>query len=106
MKPEVIFKGKVIEAIRKMSFEHSEELGVFIGKDGKPIKIIFADKLLDEIIKMPPVDSEMEIFPTIDVIPIEWIDEEINRLRSYDNAFSAMAASTIKAMLDKWRNNA
>lgn len=42
--------------------------------------------------------------PTIDAIPIEWIEAQIEWLKSLDNAFSTLTAGQISAMVNRWKD--
>ncbi len=37
--------------------------------------------------------------PTVDAVPMEWIKEQIERLKSQDNVFASLTAGMIDAML-------
>ncbi len=39
-----------------------------------------------------------------DVIPVEWIEKEIEWLKNADNAFSTLTAGQLSAMLRRWRD--
>lgn len=54
-------------------------------------------KWTDEIIKaLPTVQPEPSI-------PLSWIDEHIEWLKSFDNGLANLAAAEISLMLEKWR---
>ena len=46
---------------------------------------------------LPPTESEP-------AIPLSWIEGQIRWLRSLDNAFSALTAGQISAMVNKWKD--
>ena len=41
--------------------------------------------------------------PSADVIPVEWIEEQIKRLTEMDNGFAHLAAGNISSLLKTWR---
>lgn len=41
--------------------------------------------------------------PTVDAVPVEWIEEEIKRLREMDNDFAGLTANIINTMLKRYR---
>ena len=49
--------------------------------------------------------GEMEdiSLPSVEVIPVEWIERKIARLKEMDNAFASLTASQIAALLNDWR---
>ena len=49
--------------------------------------------------------GEMEdiSLPSVEAIPVEWIERKIARLKEMDNAFASLTASQIMALLNDWR---
>ena len=45
----------------------------------------------------------IEALPSVEAIPVEWIDRKIARLKEMDNAFASLTASQIMALLNDWR---
>ena len=41
--------------------------------------------------------------PSVEAIPVEWIERKIARLKEMDNAFASLTASQIRALLNDWR---
>ena len=56
-----------------------------------------------------PYDDEyrirdvLEDMPSVEAIPVEWIERKIARLKEMDNAFASLTASQIRALLNDWR---
>ena len=42
--------------------------------------------------------------PSVETIPVEWIENKIARLKEMDNAFASLTASQLQALLNDWRN--
>ena len=45
----------------------------------------------------------LEDMPSVEAIPVEWIERKIARLKEMDNAFASLTASQIRALLNDWR---
>ena len=45
----------------------------------------------------------VEALPSVEAIPVEWIERKIARLKEMDNAFASLAAGQIRALLNDWR---
>jgi hypothetical protein len=45
----------------------------------------------------------LEDMPSVEVIPVEWIERKIARLKEMDNAFASLTANQIMALLNDWR---
>jgi len=41
--------------------------------------------------------------PSVDAVPVEWIEEEIKRLREMDNDFAGLTANIINTMLKRYK---
>ena len=54
-----------------------------------------AEKLLNEVPSVQPEPA----------IPLQWIEAQIEWLKSLDNAFSVLTAGQISAMVNKWEEN-
>ena len=52
---------------------------------------------IDIIIAVPSVQPKP-------AIPLQWIEAQIEWLKSLDNAFSALTAGQISAMVNKWKD--
>ena len=52
---------------------------------------------LDAVKDLPPAQPEPSI-------PLSWIEQQIEWLKSLDNGFSTLTATQISAMVKKWRN--
>jgi len=65
-------------------------------------KTVTVEELLDTacedytVVEMPSAEPEP-------AIPLSWIEAQIEWLKSLDNAFSALTATQISAMVDKWK---
>lgn len=44
----------------------------------------------------------IDTVPSVDAVPVEWIEGEIKRLREMDNDFAGLAASIINTMLKRY----
>ena len=42
--------------------------------------------------------------PTVDAVPIAWVEELIKTWRDENNAFSVIAATVLRAMIRKWED--
>ena len=49
------------------------------------------------------VTEWIKALPTVEAIPVEWIEAEIKYLKAANFEFTARAANHIEAMLKKWR---
>ena len=74
------------------------------------MRLINADELLTAF----PVDDEptltkscvrmtIQHMPTVDAVPVAWIEDEIKELNEMDNAFSTLTANLLSAMLRRWK---
>lgn len=45
----------------------------------------------------------LKALPSVEAIPVEWINGRIARLMEMDNAFASLTANQIRALLDDWR---
>ena len=45
----------------------------------------------------------LEDMPSVEAIPVEWIDSKIARFRAMDNAFASLTAGQLQALLNDWR---
>ena len=50
-----------------------------------------------------PEYQAIEALPSVEAIPVEWIERKIARLKEMDNAFASLTASQIMALLNDWR---
>ena len=53
------------------------------------------------------VDSMLRYLPPIQpepAIPLQWIESQIEWLKSLDNAFTTLTARQISSMVNKWRD--
>lgn len=50
-----------------------------------------------------PEYQALEALPSVEAIPVEWIERKIARLKEMDNAFASLTASQIRALLNDWR---
>ena len=50
-----------------------------------------------------PEYRAIEALPSVEAIPVEWIERKIARLKEMDNAFASLAAGQIRALLNDWR---
>ena len=50
-----------------------------------------------------PEYRALEALPSVEAIPVEWIERKIARLKEMDNAFASLTASQIRALLNDWR---
>lgn len=50
-----------------------------------------------------PEYQAIEALPSVEAIPVEWINSKIARLIEMDNAFASLTASQIRALLNDWR---
>ena len=56
-----------------------------------------------------PYDDEyrirdvLEDMPSVEAIPVEWIESKIARFRAMDNAFASLTAGQLQALLNDWR---
>ena len=41
--------------------------------------------------------------PSVEAIPVEWIESKIVRFRAMDNAFASLTAGQLQALLNDWR---
>ena len=75
------------------------------------MRLIDADELLTAF----PVDDEptltkscvrmtIQHMPTVDAVPVTWIEGEIKWLKEMDNPFATMSAGQIEAMLKRWKD--
>jgi len=46
----------------------------------------------------------IDVAPTVDAVPVEWIEKEIEWLKNANNAFSTLTAGQLSAMLRRWRD--
>jgi hypothetical protein len=69
----------------------------------------------DELLTAFPVDDEptltkscvrmtIQHMPTVDAVPVTWIEGEIKWLKEMDNPFATMSAGQIEAMLKRWKD--
>ena len=74
------------------------------------MRLINADDLLTAF----PVDDEpmltkscvrmaIQHMPTVDAVPVAWIEDEIKELNEMDNLFSTLTANLLSAMLGRWK---
>ena len=49
------------------------------------------------------VKEKLDELPPVDAVPVEWIEEEIKRLRDMDNDFAGLTANIIYTMLKRYR---
>lgn len=45
----------------------------------------------------------VEQMPSVDAVPVAWIEDEIKELNEMDNHFSALTANLLSAMLRRWK---
>ena len=50
-----------------------------------------------------PEYQAIEALPSVEAIPVEWIERKIARLKEMDNAFASLTAGQIMALLNDWR---
>lgn len=46
----------------------------------------------------------IETVPSVDAVPVTWIEGEIKWLKEMDNPFAIMSAGQIEAMLKRWKD--
>lgn len=46
----------------------------------------------------------LSALPTVDAVPVTWIEGEIKWLKEMDNPFATMSAGQIEAMLKRWKD--
>ena len=87
---------------------------IFLGVDDdpphEPVGLANADKLMEDVRKNSEsyfADDFAEQWvnrqQTVEAIPVDWIEAQINKLRDMDNGFASLSAGQIEAMLKKWR---
>ena len=54
-------------------------------------------KLLDK------KQKELYAMPSVEAIPVEWIERKIARLKEMVNAFASLTAGQLQALLNDWR---
>lgn len=65
---------------------------------------------IDEALARVFVDSHgcgetaLRGLPSVEAIPVEWIESKIARLKEMDNAFASLTAGQLQALLNDWRN--
>ena len=47
----------------------------------------------------------IDVAPTVDAVPVEWIEIEIKWFKNADNAFVTLTAGQLSAMLRRWRDS-
>ena len=45
----------------------------------------------------------LEDMPSVEAIPVEWIESKIARFKAMDNAFASLTAGQLQALLNDWR---
>jgi uncharacterized protein YoaH (UPF0181 family) len=84
MMADLISRQAAIEAIKTW--------GLIDGlSEGQAIEILADEE------KLPSAQPEP-------AIPLQWIEAQIEWLKSLDNAFSALTAGQISAMVNKWKD--
>ena len=63
---------------------------------GEPTGAHYPSWYAERLEQLPPAQPE----PTI---PLQWIEAQIEWLKSLDNAFSTLTAGQISAMVNKWK---
>ena len=48
-------------------------------------------------------DNDIMRFPSVEAIPVEWIESKIARFKAMDNAFASLTAGQLQALLNDWR---
>ena len=84
---DLISRQAAIKAIAKLLAYH--------GSDGAWID---QKEALDVLKSLPSAQPEP-------AIPLQWIEAQIEWLKSLDNAFSVLTAGQISAMVNKWEEN-
>lgn len=76
-------------------------------------EIVYKKDVLDLLSMMPPEEGitrallmqSVKQLPSAEpVIPLSWIEAQIEWLKSLDNAFSTLTAVQISAMVNKWKD--
>lgn len=49
-------------------------------------------------------ETALRGLPSVEAIPVEWIESKIARLKEMDNAFASLAAGQLQSLLNDWRN--
>lgn len=47
----------------------------------------------------------IDVAPTVDAVPVEWIDKHLEWLDNCDNDFAQLAKVSIKAMVELWKKD-
>lgn len=72
------------------------------------MKLINGDKLIENAFKNPisytAFCNLVGRQPTVDAVPVTWIEGEIKWLKEMDNPFATMSAGQIEAMLKRWKD--
>lgn len=48
--------------------------------------------------------NAIKALPSVDAVPVTWIEGEIKWLKEMDNPFATMSAGQIEAMLKRWKD--
>ena len=89
MSKDLISRQEAIDALRKM-----QTYKMFSGDD---MLLIDQAGAMTELMLLPPAEPEP-------AIPLQWIEAQIEWLKSLDNAFSTLTAGQISAMVNKWKD--
>ena len=75
-------------------------------------EIVYKKDVLDLLSMMPPeevtrallIQSVKQLPSAEPAIPLLWIENQVEWLKSLDNAFSSLTAVQISTMVEKWRD--